>query len=163
MSLCQWLTEAGAKLIVSDIDLSRRDEAVARYGATSIDADLAHTAEADVFAPCAFGGVLNAKSIPQLRARIVAGAANNQLATVQDGQLIADRGIVYCPDYVINAGGIRSTEAPGIAFDHEAALRRVEGIASTLHGIISTSRADGTATNVVADSLAAARIAAARA
>jgi leucine dehydrogenase len=140
MSLCQWLTDAGARLIVSDIDQARRDEAVARFGATSIEADQAHRAEADVFAPCAFGGALNEKSIPELRARIIAGAANNQLSTPQDGQRIADRGIVYCPDYV-NAGGIRATEVPGVTFDHDMALRRVEGISSALSDIIKTSQA----------------------
>ena len=107
-NLCQLLAQAGARLLVSDI----REEAVARmveaHGAATVPAGEAHAAEADVFAPCALGAGLNETTIPEITARIVCGAANNQLAVAADDARLAECGILYAPDYLVNAGGLIS-------------------------------------------------------
>ncbi len=106
--VCGLLHEAGARLLVADIDAARVDEAVEALGATAVPVDEIIAAEADIFAPCALGAVLNARSIPHLRAKIVAGAANNQLEEAADAGRLLARDILYVPDFAINAGGIIS-------------------------------------------------------
>jgi leucine dehydrogenase len=106
--VCGLLHEAGARLLVADIDQGRVAEAVEVLGATAVAVDDIIAAKADIFAPCALGAVLNARSIPHLQAKIVAGAANNQLEEVADAQLLLARDILYVPDFAINAGGIIS-------------------------------------------------------
>jgi leucine dehydrogenase len=160
MELCRWLNEAGARLIVSDIDTDRSSAAARLYDAEEVDPRRAHAVPCDIFAPCAFGGVVNATSAREIEARIVAGSANNQLATPRDGRRLMRRGIVYCPDYVINAGGIRATAAPNEPFDHEEAMRRVEGIGPTLVRILKLADELGRPSQDVADDLARATIAA---
>ncbi|WP_264213176.1 Leu/Phe/Val dehydrogenase [Leisingera thetidis] len=104
--LCQFLKEAGAKLIVTDIDETRVEQAIAAFGARAVPLAGIYGADADIFAPCAIGGILNARTIPQLKADIVAGGANNQLATAADAAALHARGILYAPDFVANGGGI---------------------------------------------------------
>lgn len=123
----------------------------------------AHAVEADVFAPCALGGILNERTIPELRARVVAGAANNQLATSEDGQRLAGREILYAPDYVINAGGVISTALEGPSFERSKLLARVAGISDTLRDIFLRARSEGQPTHVVAERMAKERLAQARA
>ncbi|PZF62104.1 amino acid dehydrogenase [Curtobacterium sp. MCBD17_034] len=160
--LCRWLSDGGADLIVSDIDADRAEAAARRYGGRVVEPAIAHSVAADVFAPCAFGAGLNSTSIPQIGAPIVAGSANNQLETAEDGARMHARGILYAPDYVINAGGIRATEAPHVPFDHAAAMRRVEGIADTLTTIFDVSTRSDSATSEVADAMARERLASGR-
>ncbi len=112
--LCQHLAEAGATLLVADPDSRRVAEAKERFGAQEIEPEHTYETECDVFAPCAIGGILNSTTIPQLRCRIVAGSANNQLAETHDAIRLQERGIVYAPDYVINGGG-------ALAFAHYSA------------------------------------------
>jgi leucine dehydrogenase len=97
---------AGTVLTVSDIREAAVRHAEEQFGAAAIDPRHAHAADVDVFAPCALGAVLNHQTIPEIRARVVAGSANNQLARDEDGALLWKRGILYAPDYVINAGGV---------------------------------------------------------
>lgn len=104
--LCGLLHEAGARLVVADIDKARVAEAVETLGARAVPVEDIIDAEADIFAPCALGAVLNARTIPRLRASIVAGAANNQLEELADAQRLLERDILYVPDFAINAGGI---------------------------------------------------------
>ncbi|OED48742.1 amino acid dehydrogenase [Rhodobacteraceae bacterium (ex Bugula neritina AB1)] len=104
--LCKFLTKAGAKLIVTDIDETRVKMAIAEFGTKAVPLADIYSTEADVFAPCAIGGILNAQTIPQLKTEIVAGGANNQLATAADAATLHDRGILYAPDFVANGGGI---------------------------------------------------------
>ncbi len=104
--LCGLLHGAGAQLSVADLDGARVAETVTRYGATGLDNDAIYGTEAHIFAPCAIGGILNAQTIPQLRVGLVAGGANNQLATQADADRLQARGILYAPDYVANGGGI---------------------------------------------------------
>ncbi len=114
-NLCRHLAGAGARLVVSDI----RGEAVRRVaeetGAAAIEPEAAHAADADIFSPCALGAGLNARTIPEIRAELVCGAANNQLATAEDGERLAARGILYAPDYLANAGGSCPSPASGSA------------------------------------------------
>lgn len=104
--LASFLHEAGAQLIVTDVDATRVAAAVAEFGATAVALDEIYGVEADIFAPCAIGAILNATTIPQLKVSIVAGGANNQLATPADAEALAARGILYAPDFVANGGGI---------------------------------------------------------
>jgi leucine dehydrogenase len=106
LRLCALLADAGARLVVSDISEARVAEAVAKYGAQAVSPQDILGATVDVLAPCALGGALNRETIPQIRARLVVGAANNQLASPDDALALARRGIVYVPDFVANAGGI---------------------------------------------------------
>jgi leucine dehydrogenase len=107
MSLCELLHAERARIIAADTDASRVERAVAQFGAEPAPAGSIHLAAADVFAPCALGGGLNAETIPELKARIVLGAANNQLLEPdRDAARLDGRGILYAPDYVVNAGGV---------------------------------------------------------
>jgi leucine dehydrogenase len=138
MDLCRLLYEAGAQLVVTDIDPVRVAEAKSRFGAQAVPVGTAHAAEVDVYAPCALGGVLNALTISEIKARVIAGAANNQLATREDGVSLRDHGILYCPDYVVNAGGVLSLVPAGTVYDRGAALTRAAGIAATLETVRPT-------------------------
>jgi leucine dehydrogenase len=161
--LCRYLSDAGAKLVVADIDESRVQRAVKEFGASAVSLDDILRRKVDVFAPCALGAILNERSIPELRAAIVAGGANNQLETPQDGQRLFDADILYAPDYVINGGGIINvaSEYYGDADDAEV-LRRVAQIGPRLAGIFEEAKVSGRPTNVVADEQARKIIAAAR-
>ena len=106
--LAEFLHKAGAKLVVADVDAAKVERARAQFGATAVSINDILSADVDVLAPCALGASLNERSIPTLQARIVCGAANNQLATTSDGDTLQERGICYLPDYLVNAGGIIS-------------------------------------------------------
>ena len=109
--LCLLLHGAGARLSVADMDPVRVAGTVKEFGARVIDPRAIHATEAEIFAPCAIGAVLNAHTIPEIRARMICGAANNQLATPEDAERLAARGILYLPDYVANGGGIINVAA----------------------------------------------------
>lgn len=153
--LCRYLHEAGASLIVADIDRARVDRSRSEFGAQAVSLDEILCQDVDVLAPCALGAVLNAESIPRLRAGIVAGGANNQLETDEDGRRLRNCGILYAPDYVINGGGIINvaSEYYGDADDDEV-LRRVSEIGPRLRGIFEEADAAELPTNEVADAQA---------
>lgn len=154
-NLCRLLHEAGAQLKVSDISQSNLSKAKDEFGAEVVEPDGFFTMEADVIAPCALGGVLNKKSIPAIRAKVIAGAANNQLATDADGDRLQDRGILYAPDYVINAGGIISVTAErDEAATRESVLSQIDEIGARLTKIYAHSKASGRPPHEVADELA---------
>ena len=120
--------------------------------------------DCDVFAPCALGAVIRPETVGDLRCRVIAGAANNQLLDSSMGDALHSRSIVYAPDFVINAGGvINISEELGRPYDAERARASVERIAATLTAVFERSRRDGIAPHVAADRLAEERIAAARA
>ncbi|HUF27378.1 MAG TPA: Glu/Leu/Phe/Val dehydrogenase, partial [Gemmatimonadaceae bacterium] len=104
--LCQYLAEEGAKLIVTDIDEERVRRVVKELGAKAVGKDEIYAVEAQIFAPCALGAVVNDGTLKKFRFEIIAGAANNQLAEERHGVALAERNILYAPDYVINAGGV---------------------------------------------------------
>ena len=107
-NLAQFLHQAGAQLVVADFDSAKVARAREQFGAQVVPVDQILSADVDVLAPCAMGAVLNSSSVAQLRAKLIAGAANNQLATTADGDALHARGILYLPDYLVNAGAIVS-------------------------------------------------------
>jgi leucine dehydrogenase len=151
-ALCRSLKELGARLFVSDIAADRVARASAEFGATAVAPEAIYDADADVFAPCALGGILDERTIARLKARIVAGAANNQLAEDRHGALLTERGILYAPDYAINAGGVIEI---AFAKQGDAAIRRrVEGIRATLLEIFGRADAEHAPTHRIADRMA---------
>jgi len=152
--LARQLHEAGAKLWVTDIHTDALERARKELGATVVGPDEIYGLDVDVFAPCALGAILNDATIPQLKAKIVAGAANNQLAEARHGAELMRRGILYAPDYVINAGGIIDVYHERTGFDRDALVRHIEGIGDTLREIFARARAEERPTGEVADALA---------
>lgn len=153
-ALCRMLRAAGARLVIADIDRRRVDALVAELGARAVGVDEIVAADADIFAPCALGGALNDQTIPTLKARLVCGAANNQLATEADGETLMARGIVYAPDYVVNAGGIINVSAEYLGEAPEEVAQRVSEIAPRLTRILEAAVAGNTPPHIVADALA---------
>lgn len=162
--LCSELHEAGAKLTVTDINQNRIDTAVANFGAKAVALDAIIGEEGDVFAPCAMGAILNDENILKLNVPIVAGAANNQLERDFHGEELRRLGILYAPDYVINAGGITNVanEVHGRKTTEQAGMKKVEEIYGTLLEIFQAADKAGKPTSRVADEIAEARINAAR-
>ena len=158
--LCRLLRDEGATLMVADIDGAAVDRVAREFGAKAVGTDEILTLPCDVFAPCAMGAVLNDESIPNLRCRIVAGSANNVLDEARHGEALAERGILYAPDYVINAGGLINVADELEGYNERRATKRVMRIEERIRRIIAISRRDGVATNVAADTLALERIAA---
>jgi leucine dehydrogenase len=133
---------AGARVLASDVDGSRRESAE-RAGASWISPQRALEADVDVLAPCALGGVLNEDTVPRLRAQIIAGAANNQLAADGIADLLAARGVLWAPDFVVNAGGIINIAVELIGYDPAEARRGVRAIGDTLLHIFEAARSAG--------------------
>lgn len=153
--LCRLLHEHGAELIAADPDPDSLARVRAEFGATVVELDEIYGQDADVFAPCAVGGVVNDATIPQLRVSVVAGAANNQLARPEHGQQLHDRGIMYAPDYVINAGGMLSASGDIWGeYDRDETLAKVTKLFDTTRAICSASLAEGRPASAVADGMA---------
>ncbi|MCV0427514.1 MAG: amino acid dehydrogenase [Roseibium sp.] len=156
------LHDAGANLIVSDIHAPAVLQAIEEFRAIAVDPAEAHKVVADIFVPCALGAGLNARTIPQIQARIVAGAANNQLQTPADGAALKKRGILYAPDYAINAGGVISIAlaTPG---DNDALVReKTQAIGDTLAAIYQRADREEITPERVADTMAEERLARSR-
>jgi leucine dehydrogenase len=156
MHLARQLHESGANLIVADRDPSRIERAVKDFGAKTADKDSIHAVACDVFAPCALGNVLNDRTIPQIKAKIVAGGANNQLGEDRHGEELLRRGILYAPDFVINAGGIINVACEFLpkGYDEKVSLEKVRNIHEALKDVIATSRAQSIPTSRAAVVLA---------
>jgi leucine dehydrogenase len=152
--LCEYLNGAGADLIVADLSTHRTSLAAAKFNAQIMSPEHVHEADADVFAPCALGGVLNAMTIPQIRAQVVCGAANNQLGDTGDGTRLRDRGVLYCPDYVVNSGGIINVMAEYAGDETAWVEQKIQQIPLKLLEIVKESEAQGAATNETADQMA---------
>ena len=150
--LCKYLHDVGATLLVSDIDEARVDRVCDEFGAEAVSSAEILSADVDVLAPCALGAILDEKSIPGIKARIIAGGANNQLRSSEDGQRLADAGILYSPDYVINAGGIINVACEYFGdVDDEGVTELVAQIGPRLAGIFEEAERTGEPTNVIAD------------
>ncbi|MDX6485553.1 MAG: leucine dehydrogenase, partial [Gaiellaceae bacterium] len=158
-ALAELLARDGAAVLVADVDAERAETVAAAVGGSAVESDQAIATECDVYAPCALGATLSAESVPQLRCRIIAGSANNQLAEHKAAGLLRAAGILYAPDYVINAGG-----AIAINFlelndrsqgDVDAALAK---IGDTLREIYARADSEGITTAAAADALAASRL-----
>ncbi|PCI47390.1 MAG: amino acid dehydrogenase [Alphaproteobacteria bacterium] len=153
--LCKQLYGAGAKLLVSDINQDALNRVVSEFGAEIVDLDNILFAEADVLSPCALGAIVNDDTIDHIKAKIIAGAANNQLARDDHGQALMDRNILYAPDYVINAGGIINiaAETRG-AYDVDWVNAKVDHIYDSLKVIFERSVSENRSTSRIADELA---------
>ena len=160
--LCRFLKEAGAKLTVTDIDRAAVERAETEFDARAVAPEEIYGADGDVFSPCALGAVINDQTIPRLKAPIVAGSANNQLAEPRHGAELRARGLLYAPDYVINAGGIINISHEGPDYDKKAAIDHVAKIHDTLREIFARADADGMPTSEAADHIAEERIKAVR-
>ena len=162
-SLAGHLLEAGAQLVATDIVEAARARAEALPGVRVVEPDAIYDVECDIFAPCALGGVLNPDTIPRLRAAIVCGAANNQLLEDDDAERMDQRGILWAPDFIVNAGGVINVYYElGRAYSREAAMAKASQIHGTLTRIIRTAREEGVTTAAAADAIAEERLAAVR-
>lgn len=152
--LCRYLKQAGARLTVTDIDFERVKKAAKEFSATPCLPGNILATPCDVIAPCALGGILNDESIGRLNCRIVAGAANNQLAEERHGDKLQKRGILYAPDYVINAGGIIVTASELSGGDAQEAKCNVEKMYGTLMNVYDLAEAQGISTASAANRIA---------
>lgn len=156
--LCSNLAAEGAKLIVTDIDDERIRRVVDEFDAERVAPDQIYSVDAQIFAPCALGSVVNDETIPQFKFEIIAGAANNQLAEERHGEELVRRGILFAPDYVINAGGLINVYGELHGWTPERARRKAGEIYHTLGQLFELAREQGIPTNVAADRLAERRI-----
>ncbi|MEH6991553.1 branched-chain amino acid dehydrogenase [Neobacillus drentensis] len=157
-TLCKYLHEEGAQLIVTDINKEAVQRAVEDFGARAVDPNEIYGVECDIYAPCALGATVNDDTIPQLKAKVIAGSANNQLKDTRHGDLIHEMGIVYAPDYVINAGGVINVADELYGYNHERAMKKVDQIYASIEKVIAISKRDGIPTYVAADRMAEERI-----
>jgi leucine dehydrogenase len=151
--LAKELHALGAKLVISDIDASRTNRVREEMGATVVPNDQIFAQDVDVFAPCALGAVLDDGTIPQIRAKIIAGAANNQLAEPRHGDALQARGIVYGPDYAINAGGLVNVAQEYAGYDEKVSREKVLRIYDTIFEIVERAKATGVSSDKVADQI----------
>jgi leucine dehydrogenase len=156
--LCRHLADQGVRLTVTDIRPEKVERAADEFRATPVAPDAIFDAEGDVFAPCALGAVINDATLPRLKVAVVAGSANNQLAENCHGAGLTERGILYAPDYVINAGGVINIsyerQGDGARYDREAAFAHVGRIHDTLLTIFSRAERDRVPTSLAADRIA---------
>ncbi|SNT02090.1 Leu/Phe/Val dehydrogenase [Sphingopyxis indica] len=152
--LCSRLAEAGAKLVIADPNPARRDRLAHIHGATVVDVDDIAAVDADIFAPCALGGALTAETVRAMKAKLVCGAANNQLASPEVADLLLARGVVYAPDYVVNAGGIINVSAEYLGEDEREVGARVCAIAPRVVALLDRAAREGRSPAVVADEMA---------
>lgn len=166
--LADKLHAAGARLIITDVNAEALNRVADKTGARIVAPAEIFDVEAEVFAPCALGGAINAETLPRLKAKVIAGGANNQLASAEIGRAVFEAGLLYAPDYVINGGGIINVageilalEAGG-AFDAAWVAGKLDRLTETLEEVLDRASAEGRPTHEVADEMAKARIAAAK-
>jgi leucine dehydrogenase len=152
------LLEAGAEVVIADVDGEAVKRVTEEYHVEAVSPSRIYGVECDVFSPCALGGVIDDKSIPRLKCSIVAGGANNQLAESRHGEALHRRGIFYAPDYIVNAGGLINVTEEIYDYDEQRAMRRIAGIKEVLLRILEYARKEGTSTMVAADRLARERM-----
>ncbi|MBF4986366.1 leucine dehydrogenase, partial [Nonlabens mediterrranea] len=158
-TLVEYLTQEGAQVHIADINQDRLEEVSAKYGAHIYTGADLHAEKMDIYAPCALGATINDNTIQKLQADIVAGAANNQLADEgKHGMLLQQRGIVYAPDFLINAGGIINVYAELEGYDRSEIMRKTENIYTTTIEILNKAQENGVTTHTAALQIAQARI-----
>ena len=160
--LAERLHEAGAKLYVTTRDKAKIDKAVAELGATAVSLDEIYGVECDVFSPCARGAIINDKTIEQFKCKIIAGAANNQLAESIHGDMLHEKGILYVPDYIINSGGVINIidDISGREYNRENAMKNTARIYDSCKKVFEIAKRDNIPTYKAADIMAEERIAA---
>jgi leucine dehydrogenase len=159
-TLVDFLIKEGAKVQITDINEARLIDIETKYGASIFKGEDIYSADVDIYSPCALGATINDETIHKIKAKVIAGAANNQLANEQiHGQILKDRGITYAPDFLINAGGIINVYGEIVGYDKAEALRRTENIYNTTLEIFSFSDLQNITTHQAALSIAEKRIA----
>ena len=158
MEFVKLLRERGAKIFVTDINKQLVNRAVGEYGAEAVSLDAIYDVDADVYSPCALGGTINEQTLPRLKAKIICGAANNQLANNAIGDEVQKRGLLYAPDYAVNAGGVMNVSLEIDGYNRERAMRMMRTIYHNLARIFEISDRDGIPTYKAADRLAEERI-----
>jgi leucine dehydrogenase len=156
--LVKHLVEAGASVVVSDVSVDSVARAVKDFGVDTAEPDKIHAVDCDIFAPCALGGIIRDDTIPSLRCRIVAGSANNQLELSEHGEALDAAGILYAPDYVINAGGLINVADELQGYDERRAKSRVQEVYRTLREIFNIARDRHISSSSAADAFAEERI-----
>ncbi|MFA8438849.1 Glu/Leu/Phe/Val dehydrogenase [Pueribacillus sp. YX66] len=156
--LCKYLHEEGAHLIVTDINKDAVKKVVDAFQAEAVKPEDIYSVECDIFSPCALGGIINDETIEKLKAKVIAGSANNQLKEEKHGMLLFERGIVYAPDYVINAGGVINVADELYGYNRERAMKKVESIYDKISKIIEISKREQIPTSKAADRMAEERI-----
>lgn len=157
-ALAKHLVEGGAVVTVSDVEVDSVARAVNDFGVETVEPEKAHAVECDIFAPCALGGIIRDDTIPELKCKVVAGAANNQLARPEHGDALAELGILYAPDFVINAGGIINVADELMGYDRERAMTKVKDIYRTLREVFRLSKTEQVPPARAAELLAEKRI-----
>lgn len=152
--LCSYLYYEGAILYVTDINEEAVQNAVEAFSATPVEPDAIYDVECDIYAPCALGGTLNDDTLSRLKAKVIAGSANNQLESSRHGDMIYKQGIIYAPDYVINAGGVINVADEMMVYNKDRAMRKVGKIYDSLLRVFEISKQDKIPTNLAADRMA---------
>lgn len=152
------LHRAGARLIVSDIDEAKVSRVANEFGAETVALDQVYACAADIFAPCALGGIINERTIPQFKVEIIVGGANNQLLEERHGDALEKRGILYAPDYAANAGGIINGCRELLGWEESQSTAKIDAIYDTVLDIFRTAEAGGIPTYKAADRLAEKRL-----
>lgn len=158
-NLCRHLHEEGAKLIVTDINQEALQRAEEAFGALIVAPEDIYSVEADIFAPCALGATLNDETIPQLKVKIIAGAANNQLKEDRHGDMLEERDILYVPDFVINAGGVINVADELDGYNRDRAMKKVELVYDVVTKVFEIAKRDHLPTYRAAEKMAEERIA----
>ncbi|CAM1350781.1 MULTISPECIES: Glu/Leu/Phe/Val family dehydrogenase [Tenacibaculum] len=158
-TLVKHITDEGAQVILNDINEARLEELSKKYGANVVLGNDIFGLDVDIYAPCALGATINDESIAQLKAKVIAGAANNQLANeLKHGTMLKEKGIAYAPDFLINAGGIINVYAEVVGYDKAESLKRTENIYNTTLEIFNLSEKENITTHQAAFNIAQARI-----
>lgn len=157
-NLCRYLHEEKATLIVTDINIEAVKKVVSEFGAKAVEPNEIYGVDCDIFSPCALGAVINDETIPKLKAKVIAGAANNQLKDAKHGELIHEMGIMYAPDYVINAGGVINVADELYGYNRERAMKKVEQIYDNVQKVFEIAKRDSIPTYLAADRMAEERI-----
>jgi leucine dehydrogenase len=160
MEYVKLLRERGAKVFVTDINKDAVQRCVDELGCEAVALDEIYDCDVDVYSPCALGGTVNEKTLPRLKAKVICGAANNQLATDEIGVEVEKRGMIYAPDYAVNAGGLMNVSIEFDGYNRERAMRMMRGIYYNLGKIFQIAKRDGIPTFKAADRMAEERIAA---
>ena len=156
--LCDYLSKDNVHLFVSDIDNDKVKKAVELYKAKEVDVNSIYKQDVDIFAPCGLGAIINDETIPKLKCKVIAGSANNVLKESHHGRILKEKGIVYAPDYVANAGGVINVAMENPIYNYEAAKSATEKIYNRILEIFEISDRENISTNEAADKLAMQRI-----
>ncbi len=156
--LCRLLKEAGAELIVTALSKESIDRVVNDFGAKAVGPDEIYGVECDIYSPNALGATINDFTVDQLKCKIVAGAANNQLKETKHGDILREKGILYIPDYIINAGGVINVAEEFVGYDYDKAIAKVSTIYDIVKEVIEISKNENIPTYKAADKLAENRI-----